>query len=65
MENILDKLNIENRELTEQELDVIYFYLNMEYDNFTEEEKQMWYRVLSLIDKDFFEDYENKDGRPE
>lgn len=61
MENILDKLDIENRELTEQELDAIYFYLNMEYDHMSEDEKKLWYNILSLVDKDFFENDESKD----
>ena len=65
MEDILEKLKVENRQLTEEELDAIYVYLNMEYDNLTEEGKQQWYEILNLIDKNFFEEYENQDGRSE
>lgn len=50
----------ETRELTEEELDALYVYLEMNYESLTEEEKLMWIKILERVDKNFYED---KDSR--
>jgi hypothetical protein len=37
-------------ELTSLELDILYFYLDIEEPNMTDEEKAMWYDILQKID---------------
>ena len=49
--NILD-----NRKLTEEELDAIYIYLDMNFDSITEEEISMWKQLLEEFDKENYED---------
>lgn len=51
----------ETRELTEKELDALYIYLEMNYEDLKEEEKLMWLKILERVDKNFYED---KDSRP-
>lgn len=43
----------ENLEIKEKDLDAIYFYILMNWDEFTNEEKQYWYNILSEIDLEF------------
>jgi succinate dehydrogenase flavin-adding protein (antitoxin of CptAB toxin-antitoxin module) len=43
----------------ENNLDAIYFYVDMNLESMTEEEKQFWKNILEKVDSDF---YENKDS---
>jgi len=51
-------MNIENKEtikpqLTEEELQGLYMYLSMNYEEFTEEEKMNWTLVMKELDPEF------------
>lgn len=48
--------NIEGRQLTEQELDALYLYLDMYMDDMSDEEKIFWTQLLEKIDPEFYED---------
>ena len=43
-------------ELSEKDLDAIYFYLEMNFEGMTEEEKEFWTKILEKIDKNFYDD---------
>ena len=43
----------------ENNLDAIYFYIDMNLESMTEEEKIFWKNILEKVDKDF---YENKNS---
>lgn len=48
-------LNIEDykeRILTSLELDILYAYLDLEYQNMTDDERIMWSTILNKIDPD-------------
>ena len=56
-------MNIENKEtdkpeLTEEELQGLYMYLSMHYEQMTEEEKNTWIVLMHALDPEFnnFED---------
>ena len=57
-------MNIENKEtttkqqLTKEELQGLYMYLNMHYEELTSEEKKNWSLIMKTLDPEF-EDYEN------
>lgn len=44
---------IKDIELTEEDLDGLYMFLAMSYENFTEEEKQYWNIIMEKLDPDF------------
>ena len=46
----------EKIEITEKELDAIYFYVEMNFEGMTEEEKEFWTKILEKIDKNFYDD---------
>lgn len=47
--------NIEGRQLTEQELDALYLYLDMYMDGMGDDEKLFWLQILSKVDKEFYD----------
>ena len=47
--------NIEGRQLTEQELDALYLYLDMYMDDMSDEEKVFWTQLLEKIDPEFYD----------
>jgi hypothetical protein len=56
-------MNIENKEiakleLTEEELQGLYMYLSMHYEQMTQEEKNVWVVLMNQLDSEFnnFED---------
>lgn len=51
--------NIEGRQLSEQELDSLYLYLDMYLEGMSDEEKIFWMQVMSNVDKQFYEDSGN------
>ena len=58
-------MNIENKEtikpeLTEEELQGLYMYLSMHYEELTEEEKKNWTLIMMELDPEF-DDYEEDD----
>ena len=42
----------ESVDLTESELDILYLYLDMEYQNMKDEERAIWAEILDKIDPD-------------
>jgi hypothetical protein len=51
-------MNIENKEtikpeLTEEELQGLYMYLSMHYEELTEEEKKNWTLIMMELDPEF------------
>lgn len=48
--------NIEGRELTEEELDALYLYLDMYMDSMDDDQRIFWLQVLTRLDKGFYED---------
>lgn len=45
----------------EDNLDAIYFYVSMNLDSMTEEEKKFWTEILQKVDKNFYEDQDSDD----
>jgi len=43
-------------QLTEDQLDAIYVYLSISFDEMNEDEKKMWTALLSLYDPEFGND---------
>jgi hypothetical protein len=43
-------------QITEKELDAIYKYLSISFDDMNEEEQKMWTLLLSLCDPEFDDD---------
>lgn len=41
------------KELTEEQLDAIYIFLSMNWETFTEEEKEYWKIIMEKIDPEF------------
>lgn len=39
--------------LSEQELNTLYYYLNMSIDSMSDEEKVVWFQLMEKIDKNF------------
>jgi arsenate reductase-like glutaredoxin family protein len=57
-------MNIENKEttkqqLTKEELQGLYMYLNMHYEELTNEEKKNWSLIMKTLDPEF--EYYEKD----
>jgi hypothetical protein len=59
MKDILDVIQAENRELTEEELDALYIYLNMYFEEMPLEQQNFWLEVLKTVDKNFYEDQDS------
>lgn len=43
-------------EITEDQLNALYFYVNMNLDSMTEEERDFWFKILEKVDKNFYDD---------
>jgi hypothetical protein len=43
----------ENRQLTEQELQGLYIYLSMQFDQMSNEQKLFWIETMKNLDPDF------------
>ena len=57
MEDIsAERIKLDAKQLSEEELDAIYFYLSLEFDSMKEEDQIFWSDLLSKIDKKFYED---------
>lgn len=46
----------EKIEITEKHLDAIYMYIEMNFEEMTEEEKNIWLTILQKIDPNFYAD---------
>lgn len=47
------EFEISDNEITEEQLQALYIYLSMNYDNMKEDEKVLWYEIMKKIDKEF------------
>lgn len=57
---IPEGINLEGKELTEQELDALYFYLSLNFEGMSEQERDFWTEMMPKLDKTFYDD---KDSR--
>lgn len=48
--------NLEGGKITENELDAIYLYLDINADSLSEEDMSFWLEILQRIDPKFYED---------
>ena len=54
-------LNIQQQErenLTEGEIQALYMYLSMQFENMSDQQKILWIETMKTLDPEF-EDYEN------
>lgn len=55
-------LNIQEGEqkenLTEEEIQALYIYLNMQFDNMSDQQKLLWIEAMKTLDPEF-NDYED------
>lgn len=52
-------MQIENNkeiEINEDQLQALYMYISMHFDEMKDEEKKAWFEVMEKIDKDFYEE---------
>lgn len=47
------EIEISDNEITEEQLQALYVYLSLNYDNMKEDEKVVWYEIMKKIDKEF------------
>lgn len=50
--------NIDINSITEEDIDIIYAYLEMEFNSMSNQDKLLWIGIMKLIDKEF-RDYDN------
>lgn len=50
--------NIDINSITEEDIDTIYAYLEMEFNSMSNQDKLLWIGIMKLIDKEF-RDYDN------
>lgn len=48
-----EEIKIDNETITEEQLSALYSYLSMTYNFMTQDEKELWYKIMKEIDKDF------------
>jgi hypothetical protein len=47
------EFEISDNKITEEQLQALYIYLSLNYDNMKEDEKVVWYEIMKKIDKEF------------
>lgn len=52
---------MQQQQLTDEQLDAIYKYLSISYDDMNNEEKKMWTLLLSIYDPEFDDDQLEED----
>jgi len=50
----IENVNIDN--ITEEELNSIYAYLDMEFESMNASDKLIWIKIIEIVDKKFKED---------
>ena len=50
-----------NKKITEEELDAIYQYLSISFDEMEEDEKMLWTKILMEMDPEFNNDNDEED----
>ena len=53
---IPEDFKLEGRELTEQELNALYFYLSLNFDEMSQQEQDFWTELMPKLDKTFYDD---------
>jgi hypothetical protein len=53
--------NIDINSITEEDIDTIYAYLELEFKSMSDEDKLLWIGIMKLIDKEF-NDYDNSNA---
>ena len=48
---LIEDINIEN--IKDEELDLIYLFLSIEFDSMSTEDKVLWIKLIGIIDKNF------------
>lgn len=48
-----EEIKIDNETITEEQLSALYSYLSMTYNFMSKDEKELWYKIMKEIDKDF------------
>ena len=51
--------NIDHQEITEEQIEALYIFLSINWETFTEEEKEYWKIIMEKIDPEFDYEYEN------
>jgi len=47
------QFEISDKEITEDQLEALYIYLSLNYNNMKDDEKMVWYELMKQIDKEF------------
>jgi hypothetical protein len=47
------QFEISDNKITEEQLEALYIYLSLNYNNMKDEEKMVWYELMKQIDKEF------------
>ncbi len=47
------KFEISDNKITEDQLEALYIYLSLNYNNMKDDEKMVWYELMKQIDKEF------------
>ena len=51
--------SIDHQEITDDQIEALYIFLSINWETFTEEEKEYWKIIMEKIDPEFDYDYEN------
>ena len=47
------QFEISDNKITEDQLEALYIYLSLNYNNMKDDEKMVWYELMKRIDKEF------------
>ncbi len=47
------QFEISDNKITEDQLEALYIYLSLNYNNMKDDEKMVWYELMKQIDKEF------------
>jgi len=47
------EFEISDNKITEEQLEALYIYLSLNYNNMKEDEKILWYELMKKIDQEF------------
>lgn len=51
----LEDFKIEGDKITEDQIQALYMYISMHFDEMKDDEKEAWYHIMKQIDKEFDE----------
>jgi FKBP-type peptidyl-prolyl cis-trans isomerase (trigger factor) len=56
----LEDIKLDNNKLTDNQIQALYMYLSMNYEEMDSDEKKAWYYIMQKIDSEFNDiDHEN------